>query len=118
MKCRCLAGLLRRLKHGFRRHALIPGQFFRAVSPAGVIEGRLSARGINHVVKKLAASAGLDPASFGAHSLRSGFVTEAGRRGVSRNEAMAMTGHKSGAAFDAYFQEGQIVRSNDARLTD
>ncbi|WP_428569383.1 MAG: site-specific integrase [Solidesulfovibrio sp. DCME] len=94
------------------------GAIFRAVSPAGEIEGRLSARGINRVVKKLAASAGLDPKSFGAHSLRSGFVTEAGRQGVPRNEAMAMTGHKSGVVFDAYFQEGQIVRSKAAWLAD
>ena len=92
------------------------GLIFRAISPAGVIEGKLSARGINRVVKTLAARAGLDPKSFGAHSLRSGFVTEAGRKGVLRNEAMAMTGHKSGAVFDAYFQEGQIIRSNAARL--
>ena len=94
------------------------GPIFRAISPAGVIDGKLSSRGINRVVKKLAASAGFNPANFGAHSLRSGFVTESGRRGVPRNEAMAMTGHKSGAVFDAYFQEGQLIRSNAARLAD
>jgi integrase len=94
------------------------GAIFRAISPDGDIKGRLSARGINRVVKKLAASADLDPTNFGAHSLRRGFVTEAGRRGVPRNEAMAMTGHKSGAVFDAYFEEGQIIRSNAARLAE
>lgn len=92
------------------------GPIFRAISPAGDIEGRLSARGINRVVKRLATSAGLDPSSFGAHSLRSGFVTEAGRRGMPRNEAMAMTGHRSGAIFDTYFQSGELINSQVAMI--
>lgn len=94
------------------------GPIFRAVSPAGDIREKLSARGINRVVKKLVAKAGFDPASFGAHSLRSGFVTEAGRRGVPRNEAMAMTGHRSGAVFDTYFQTGNILNFKSATVAD
>lgn len=94
------------------------GPIFRAISPAGNIEGKLSARGINRVVKKLAAAAGFDPACFGAHSLRSGFVTEAGRQGVPRNEAMAMTGHRSGTVFDEYFQTGSILRSSAANIAE
>jgi len=94
------------------------GPIFRAISPAGDIKGRLSARGINRIVKRLAAKADFDPANFGAHSLRSGFVTEAGRRGVPRNEAMAMTGHRSGTVFDEYFRAGSILRSSAANIAE
>ena len=94
------------------------GSIFRSVARDGQVGDRLSARGINRIVKSLARKAGLDPLAFGAHSLRSGFVTEAGRKGVPRNEAMAMTGHKSSAVFDAYFQAGSILRSAASKLTD
>jgi lysine/ornithine N-monooxygenase len=33
--------------------------------------------------------------AFSAHSLRSGFVTEAGRQQIPLAETMAMTGHRS-----------------------
>jgi integrase len=39
--------------------------------------------------------AGLDPALYGAHSLRSSFVTESGHQNVPMKEAMTMTGHRS-----------------------
>lgn len=94
------------------------GAIFRSIARNGQVGDRLSARGINRIVKSLARKAGLDPAAFGAHSLRSGFVTEAGRKGVPRNEAMAMTGHKSGVVFDAYFQAGSILHFAAAKLTD
>ncbi len=94
------------------------GEIFRAIMPNGAVGRKLSARGINRVVKKLAGKAGFDPTKFGAHSLRSGFVTEAGRRGVPRNEAMAMTGHRSGTVFDEYFQAGSIMRSSAANIVD
>ena len=97
---------------------LSAGSIFRSVARDGQVGDSLSARGINRIVKSLARKAGLDPAVFGAHSLRSGFVTEAGRKGVPRNEAMAMTGHKSGAVFDVYFQAGNILRSTAATITD
>lgn len=92
------------------------GLIFRAISPAGDMERKLSARGVNRVVKRLASKAGFNPDNFGAHSLRSGFVTEAGRRGVPRNEAMAMTGHKSGVVFDNYYQAGSILHSNASKI--
>jgi integrase len=106
------------LENWLKAASLDAGAIFRAISPAGVIEGRLSARGINRIVKRLAAKADFDPANFGAHSLRSGFVTEAGRRGVPRNEAMAMTGHRSGTVFDEYFRVGSILRSSAANIAE
>ena len=55
---------------------------------------------------------------FGAHSLRSGFVTEWGRLGGSRGEGMALTGHKSSAVFDRYYQAGAVLNNPAARIFD
>jgi integrase len=46
-------------------------------------------RRIQHYVKLL----GLDPADFGGHSLRSGFVTTAHRLGAKPMDIAASTGH-------------------------
>jgi len=57
-------------------------------------------------------------AHFGAHSLRSGFVTECGLQGHSRGEGMALTGHKSSAVFDRYYQAGAVLNNPAARIFD
>lgn len=69
------------------------------------------------VVKKRCQLAGLE-AEFSAHSLRSGFVTEAGRRGVPLGETMAMTGHRSTASLVGYPWQGQMAQSHAVRLLD
>jgi integrase len=60
--------------------------------------------------------AGLDE-KFSAHSLRSGFLTEAGRQGVPLGETMALTGHRSTASLIGYFRQ-TIIDSKGARLMD
>lgn len=67
------------------------------------------------IVKRRAALAGLK-GDFGAHSLRSGFVTEAGKQGVSLPAVMAMTEHRSVASVIGYFQSGQAEDNPAARL--
>jgi hypothetical protein len=54
------------------------GPVFRAVALGGrVFNTALSADSVPRIVKKFARRIDLDPAAFGAHSLRSGFVTSA-----------------------------------------
>jgi integrase len=53
-----------------------------------------------------------------AHSLRSGFVTEAARFGISLGQTMAMTGHKSVQTVMGYYQSGELSASTAARLFD
>jgi hypothetical protein len=66
-------------------------------------------------VQRRAALAGRK-GDYGAHSLRSGFVTEAGRQNVPVREAMQLTGHRSLAIFLRYFQTGAVQRSAAANL--
>jgi len=67
------------------------------------------------IVKRRARLAGL-AGDFGAHSLRSGFVTEAGRQGMPLPAVMAMTEHRSVASVIGYFQAGAAEDNPAARL--
>lgn len=67
------------------------------------------------IVKRRAKLAGLE-GDFGAHSLRSGFVTEAGKQGVPLPAVMAMTEHRSVASVIGYFQAGAAEDHPAARL--
>jgi integrase len=81
------------------------GGIFRRVRRGGGIGEPLSAAAVRDIVKKRCRLAGISE-EFSAHSLRSGFVTEAGRKGVPLGETMAMTGHRTTASLVGYFRTG------------
>jgi len=90
------------------------GPIFRRIRKSKAVEP-LSPQAVWHIVKRRAALAGLD-GDFGAHSLRSGFVTEAGRQNVPIAEVMGLTGHRSLVTFMRYFQAGAVQSSAAAGL--
>ena len=67
------------------------------------------------IVRRRATLAGLE-GDFGAHSLRSGFVTEAGKQAVPLPAGMAMTKHRSVASVIGYFQSGTAEDNPEGRL--
>lgn len=74
----------------------VSGPLFRAVSASG----RISRRGLNKdsvgwLLKSLAERAGLRVANLGAHSLRSGHITQAIRSGVPEAIVMLQSRHKN-----------------------
>lgn len=75
----------------------------------------LSADQVARIVQRRAKLAGLE-GDWAAHSLRSGFVTEAGRQGVPLGEVMAMTEHRSVSTVMGYFQAGSLLNSLAANL--
>jgi len=92
------------------------GPIFRRVRRGGVVGEPLSPAAVRDIVKKRCLLAGIQE-GFSAHSLRSGFVTEAGRQQIPLGETMAMTGHRSTASLVGYFRE-QLATSKAARLLD
>lgn len=71
------------------------GPLFRGLHRGGHPKrSALSAGEVAKIVKRGAASAGLDPAQFGGHSLRSGYVTQARLAGQAWAEIMEQTGHR------------------------
>lgn len=77
----------------------------------------MSALSVNNIVKERCALAGVE-GDFSAHSLRSGFVTEAGRQNMALADTMAMTGHQSAATVLGYFRAEAPLANKAARLLD
>ena len=92
------------------------GCIFRSISKGGEIRDGLSPIDVHRIVRRRVKAAGYDEKSFGAHSLRSGFVTEGGRRGKPLGDIMAMTGHKSVNTAMRYYQVGSIINNSAANL--
>jgi hypothetical protein len=66
------------------------------------------------VVKAAAAKLGFDPATFGGHSLRSGLVTTAVKRGVNLMKVCDQTGHKSLEMLRVYTRDAELFAGNAA----
>ncbi|HEY1138433.1 MAG TPA: site-specific integrase [Xanthomonadaceae bacterium] len=77
----------------------------------------LSPAAVGEVVQRRARQAGLE-GDFGGHSLRSGFVTEASRQGVSLPAIMQLTEHRAVSSVVGYFQAGSAADNPAARLLD
>ena len=91
------------------------GAMFRRIRKGGHLGETLSPAAVRTIVKERCALAGIE-GDFSAHSLRSGFVTEAGRQNVSLAETMSMTGHHSVATVLGYFRSESALISRAARL--
>lgn len=96
---------------------LTSGAIFRRIRKGGHLGEALSPAAVGAIVKERCALAGIE-GDFSAHSLRSGFVTEAGRQNVPLAETMAMTGHHSVATVLGYFRAEASLSSGVARLLD
>jgi site-specific recombinase XerD len=73
---------------------------------------RLSARMVSEVVKQYAAFAGFDSSQYSAHSLRRGFATEAGARGIPERIISRHTRHRSIHVLRGYIEDGAIWNDN------
>jgi integrase len=93
------------------------GAIFRRVRAGTTAAEPLQPQAVWAIVKRRVAMAGLDSA-LSAHSLRSGFLTEAGRRGVPLGEAMALSGHAAVQVAMGYYRVGAAGTAAAARLLD
>lgn len=75
----------------------------------------LSPHAIGEIVKRRALMAGL-PGDFAGHSLRRGFVTEAGMADVPLAETMALTGHRLTKSVIRYSEVGDVLTSKASDL--
>lgn len=92
------------------------GPLFRRIYRGGRVgTAGLSSDQVARIVKRRAQLADLE-GDWAAHSLRSGFVTEAGRQGVPLGEVMAMTEHRSVTTAMGYFQAGSLLSSQASQL--
>ena len=75
----------------------------------------LSGAAIGEIIKRRALAAGL-AGDWAGHSIRSGFVTEAGKQGVPLGSVMAMTDHANVGSVVGYYQVGAAETNPAATL--
>ena len=93
------------------------GPIFRQVRKGGNLGPALVAAAVRDIVQYRVSLSNVQ-GNFSAHSLRSGFITEAGRQNMPLAETMAMTGHQSVASVVGYSRAGATLSSPVARLFD
>jgi integrase len=93
------------------------GSVFRAIDRWGNVSRRpLDPKAVSDIVKQRAELAGLDPAEFSAHGLRSGYLTEAASLGIPLPEAMEQSRHRSVQQAASYYNNAQRRSGRAARL--
>lgn len=75
----------------------------------------LSPKAVAEIVRRRSVKARLT-GDFAGHSLRSGFVTEAGRQGIALPAVMALTDHRTVSMVLEYFQTGAAASNPAAGL--
>ena len=94
------------------------GPIFRRIFKGGrILEDGLDPTAVRKIVQQRCLQAGLS-GDFSAHSLRSGFVTEAGRRRMDTADAMAMTGHRNYETFMGYYRAEDPLNREASRMLD
>ncbi len=95
------------------------GTIFRAIDRWGNVSRRaLDPKAVNDLLKQRVALAGLEPADFSAHGLRSGYLTEAANRGIPLPEAMEQSRHRSVQQASTYYNNALRRTGRATRLLD
>jgi len=91
------------------------GPVFRPVSRAGRVRAsgaRLTTQAVADVLKRYAAAAGLDASTFGAHSLRAGYITTAAERGADLARIMDQSGHRDPRTVVGYIRRANAFKDH------
>jgi integrase len=93
------------------------GNIFRGIDRHGNIKKEaINSKTFARVIKEHLKKAGIDTSFYSAHSIRSGFVTEAANRGHNEATIMALTGHKSSSMVKRYYRAGDVLNNPAARI--
>ena len=100
---------VRALRVWLNAAGITTGPIFRPVDRHGhVSPGRLGARSVALVIKRLAPRMGLAPGLVGGHSLQAGLITDGIRGGISTTDLMKRSRHRSVAVFQEYVREADV----------
>jgi integrase len=105
------------LQSWLERAGITEGAVFRGIDRLGNLQKRaLTSQAVNLILKHRIAEAGLDPAAFSAHGLRSGYLTETARRGIPLPEAMQQSQHRSVQQASNYYNDAEWTLGRAARV--
>jgi integrase len=91
------------------RRGMWPGPLFPSVERFDRVQRKqITGESVNDIIKRAIARAGIDPAPYGAHSLRAGAITAAAIAGGSDQEIMGMSGHANPAVMRRYIRVARV----------
>jgi integrase len=101
------------VKAWLRAAGISEGPLFRSVAKGGrVSRQRLSDKSVYNLTRAYAGLLGHNLRDFGAHSLRSGFLTSAARRGASVFKMRDVSRHKSMDVLQAYARDADLFHDH------
>ncbi|KQQ39148.1 integrase [Methylobacterium sp. Leaf125] len=100
--------------------AISEGPVFRPVSRSGrvreaaksALPPRLTTQAVADIIKGYAKAAGLDASTFGAHSLRAGYITTAAERGADLARIMDQSGHRDPKTVVGYIRRANAFKDH------
>ena len=107
---------VKNVKQWLQKTGIQEGLLFRNVNKGDKIGSSLTGRSVNRIVKKCVQNAGENSSLYSGHSLRSGYATEAARRGANSYQIMMVTGHRSDSMVRRYVREGRAFLDTIAVL--
>lgn len=105
---------------------IVSGPVFRPVSRSGNVRGasksrsaeiaadvpRLTTQAVADIIKRYCAAAGLDASTFGAHSLRAGYITTAAERGADLTRIMDQSRHRDPRTVVGYIRRANAFKGH------
>lgn len=100
---------------------IVEGPVFRPVSRSGNVRSpdpgtakppRLTTQAVADIIKKYTSAAGLDASTFGAHSLRAGYITTAAERGADLARIMDQSGHRDPRTVVGYIRRANAFKGH------
>jgi site-specific recombinase XerD len=98
----------------------VEGPVFKPVSRSGNVRwldargepARLTTQAVADIMKRYCAAAGLDASTFGAHSLRAGYITTAAERGADLTRIMDQSRHRDPRTVVGYIRRANAFKSH------
>jgi integrase len=98
----CAVGAVTAWRAALELAGVVDGPLFRRIDRHGNVLGGIQGAVVNRIVKRSAAAAGLAPELFGAHSLRSGWISTGVAEGRREDAMMRHSRHLSIKVFRGY----------------
>jgi integrase len=105
---------VRNLEDWLTASGISEGPLFRRIDRHGNIMGGLTPQSVRLIVKSCCEKVGLDPNRYGAHSLRSGFCSQAAKAGKAEHQIIKQTRHKRSDSLQRYIKKANLFDDNAA----
>jgi len=106
-------GVIAALKDYLDAANIYNGYVFRSVVKGGKhVKDQLTPLSVALIIKKYIQLSGFDPAEYAAHSMRSGFLTEAAENGASLFKMLEVSRHKSADTLLGYIRQSNLFKDH------